>query len=50
LRVWVRKKLAGRLTRLDPSVSLGLSREDQFLKLERVFAKILNEQRSATKL
>jgi hypothetical protein len=50
LRVWVQKKQAGQLTRLDPSVSLGLSREDQFLKLERIFAKILNEPRAASRL
>jgi glycosyltransferase involved in cell wall biosynthesis len=45
LRVWIGDKRAGRLKRLDPSVSLGLSRDEQFLKLERVFANMLNERR-----
>jgi Glycosyl transferase 4-like domain len=45
LQAWVENKRAGRLTRLDPSVSRGLSRDEQFRKLEPVFADILDEGR-----
>jgi glycosyltransferase involved in cell wall biosynthesis len=44
LQAWLEDKRAGRLKRLDPSVSRGLSRDDQFLKLEHLFAKIVNER------
>jgi hypothetical protein len=37
-------KQAGHLTRLDPSVSLGLSRDEQFRNLERLFARILGAE------
>src|SRR5262249_24004614 len=42
LQTWLEDKRAGRLKRLDPSVSRGLSRDDQFLKLENLFDKIVN--------
>ena len=45
---WIEAKRAGRLRRLDPSVYLGLSRDDQFLKIEHLFAKILKKPRAAT--
>jgi hypothetical protein len=45
LQAWLKDKQAGRLKRLDPSVSRGLSRDDQFRKLEHLFARILNERR-----
>jgi hypothetical protein len=45
LQVWVENKRAGRLMRLDQSVSRGLSRDEQFCKLEPVFADILDEGR-----
>ena len=48
LQAWLKDKRAGRLKRLDPSVSRGLSRDDQFSKLEHLFAKILNERRVTT--
>ncbi len=48
LRVWIRQKRAGCLKRLDPSVSHGLSRDEQFGKLERMFAEILDERPFAT--
>ena len=41
LQAWIKDKQAGRLSQLDPSVSLGLSRENQFCKLESIFAEIL---------
>jgi glycosyltransferase involved in cell wall biosynthesis len=43
LQAWLDDKAAGRLTRLDPSVSKGLSRDEQYRKLEHVFMEILNE-------
>jgi glycosyltransferase involved in cell wall biosynthesis len=43
LQAWIEDKLAGRLCRLDPSVSRGLSRDDQFRKLEHILTKILKE-------
>jgi glycosyltransferase involved in cell wall biosynthesis len=48
LQAWLKDKRAGRLKRLDPSVSRGLSRDDQFSKLEHLFAKLLNERRVTT--
>jgi hypothetical protein len=45
LQAWVEDKRAGRLMRLDQSVSRGLSRDEQFCKLEPVFADILDEGR-----
>lgn len=51
LRAWIEEKQAGRLTRLDPSVSLGFSRDEQFRKLEGIFAEVVhcrrNENRAA---
>jgi len=49
LQAWLKDKQAGRLKRLDPSVSRGLSRDDQFRKLEHLFIKILNEQPVTTR-
>src|SRR5271165_650283 len=48
LQKWCENKRAGRLERLDPSVSLGLSREEQYGKLERLFDATV--RRSATDL
>ena len=45
LQAWIEDGRAGQLTRLDPSVSRGLSRDEQFRKLEHVFADILNKRR-----
>lgn len=39
---WIEKKNEGLLTGLDKSVSQGLSREDQFSKLEQLFAEVVN--------
>jgi glycosyltransferase involved in cell wall biosynthesis len=44
LRRWYEEKRAGRLERLAPSVSLGLSRDDQYDKLERLFEELLEDQ------
>ena len=44
LQSWFEDKRAGRLERLDPSVSLGLSRDDQYAKLERLFEEIVEGQ------
>jgi glycosyltransferase involved in cell wall biosynthesis len=44
LQRWFEDKRAGRLERLDPSVSLGLSRDDQYDKLQRLFEEILESQ------
>jgi glycosyltransferase involved in cell wall biosynthesis len=41
LKGWIEDKQAGRLKALDPSVSRGLSRDEQFRKLEHVFADAL---------
>ncbi len=49
LQRWFDDKRAGRLDRLDPSVSLGLSRDDQYAKLERLFAEILERQVSTSR-
>ncbi len=48
LQTWFQDKRAGRLDRLDPSVSLGLGRDDQYAKLERLFEEILESQVSAS--
>jgi hypothetical protein len=45
LQVWIENKRAGRMTRLDASVSRGLSRDEQFRKLEPIFANIMDENR-----
>jgi Glycosyl transferase 4-like domain len=42
LAVWIEDKQAGCLKALDPSVSRGLSRDDQFRKLEQIFADVLH--------
>ena len=41
LQRWFEDKRAGRLEGLDPSVSLGLARDDQYAKLERLFEEIV---------
>jgi glycosyltransferase involved in cell wall biosynthesis len=41
LQLWLEAKQAGRLGRLDPSVSSGLGRDDQYAKLERLFEEVL---------
>jgi glycosyltransferase involved in cell wall biosynthesis len=43
LQTWIEDKQAGRFKRLDPSVSRGLSRDEQYQKLERLFAEILHQ-------
>ena len=48
LHRWFEDKRAGRLDRLDPSVSLGLGRDDQYAKLERLLNEILERQLSAS--
>jgi glycosyltransferase involved in cell wall biosynthesis len=48
LRRWFEDKRAGRLERLDPSVSLGLGRDDQYAKLERLFEEIVAGQVTTT--
>jgi glycosyltransferase involved in cell wall biosynthesis len=48
LQVWSKQKQEGRLVRLDPSVSRGLSRDDQFRKLERIFADVVNLRRGVS--
>ena len=48
LQAWIEAKRTGRLKRLDPSVSRGLSRDDQFRKLERLFAEIVDQRRVTT--
>jgi hypothetical protein len=47
LQQWIEDKRAGRLLELDRSVSRGLSRDDQFHKIENIFARIWNERRLA---
>jgi glycosyltransferase involved in cell wall biosynthesis len=49
LALWIEDKKSDRLNRLDQSVSRGLSRDDQFRKLEHVFAKVLNQRHGATR-
>jgi glycosyltransferase involved in cell wall biosynthesis len=44
LKRWFEDKRAGRLERLDPSVSLGLGRDDQYAKLEHLFEEIVERQ------
>ena len=46
LRTWIEEKQAGRLTRLDPSVSLGFSRDEQFRKLEAILTETVRRCRS----
>ncbi len=48
LHRWFEDKRAGRLDRLDPSVSLGLGRDDQYAKLERLLNEILERPLSAS--
>ena len=48
LQRWFEDKCAGRLERLDPSVSRGLSRDDQNEKLERLFEEILESRVGTT--
>ncbi|MBV8506534.1 MAG: glycosyltransferase [Alphaproteobacteria bacterium] len=44
LQGWFEAKRAGRLDRLDPSVSLGLGRDDQYAKLESLLEEIVERQ------
>ena len=44
LQTWIEDKRTGRLKRLDPSVSRGLSRDDQFRNLENLFDQILKRR------
>ena len=48
LQKWFEDRRAGRLDRLDPSVSLGLGRDDQYAKLERLLEEILERRASAS--
>jgi glycosyltransferase involved in cell wall biosynthesis len=48
LQSWIADKRAGRLTRLPPSVSEGLGRDEQFRRLEQIFSQLLDERRGAT--
>ncbi len=48
LKRWFEDKRAGRLDKLDPSVSLGLGRDDQYAKLERLMEEILETQVSTS--
>ena len=41
LQTWLAQKRSRALKRLDPSVSRGLSRDEQFRKLEQIFAEVL---------
>jgi glycosyltransferase involved in cell wall biosynthesis len=43
LQRWFEDKHAGHLQSLDPSVSLGLGRDDQYAKLERLFEEVLGK-------
>jgi Glycosyl transferase 4-like domain len=49
LQAWIEDKRAGRLKALDPSVSRGLSRDEQFRKLVHIFAEIHEGHRVAAK-
>ena len=44
LQRWLEDKRVGRLERLGSSVSLGLSRDDQYDKLERLFQEVLESR------
>ncbi len=44
LQRWFEDKRAGRFDRLDPSVSLGLGRDDQYAKLEHLLEEILERR------
>ena len=48
LQRWFEDKRAGRLDRLDPSVSLGLGRDDQYAKLERLLEELREKQASTS--
>ncbi len=45
LQTWISDKQAGRLKMLDPSVRLGLGRDEQYRKLEQFLTEILNNRR-----
>jgi glycosyltransferase involved in cell wall biosynthesis len=47
LQRWFEEKRAGSLERLDPSVSAGLGRDDQYAKLEQLFDEIVERRVSA---
>jgi hypothetical protein len=44
LNAWIEDKRAGGLKALDPSVSRGLSRDDQFRKLEQIFSEVVHRR------
>jgi glycosyltransferase involved in cell wall biosynthesis len=46
LHTWIDDKQTRRLTRLDASVSRGLSRDEQFCKLDAIFAEVINSHRN----
>jgi len=46
---FVLERSAGRLERLDPSVSIGLSRDDQYAKIEHLFEEILKNRVDAAR-
>jgi Glycosyl transferase 4-like domain len=43
LQTWLESKRAGRLKPFDRSVNLGLSRDEQYQKLERIFGEVVSE-------
>lgn len=47
LQAWLEDKRAGRLNRLASSVSRGLSRDEQYQKLEQLFAEITGKRPTA---
>lgn len=50
LQAWLEDKDAGRLQRLEPSVSRGLSRDEQYRKLQHLLEAVVNQARSRRKL
>jgi hypothetical protein len=49
LRAWIEDKQAGRLTRLDASVSIGFSRDEHFHRLASIFAEVVRRHQSRNK-
>jgi hypothetical protein len=49
LEAWIEDKRAGRLPALDASTSQGLSRDEQFHKVEHIFVRIMNARPVTTK-
>jgi hypothetical protein len=50
LQTWISGKQAGRLNMLDPSVRLGLSRDEQYNTLERFLTAVLDQRGVRQKL